>query len=741
LVLFGAGFSGCGSNRGPYADVPQLEVAWTASLGQTGRVTAHTATEDLWIAFDPESDRLLALKLADGSAAWTLPSQEPCGFSEVNADGLLAVRSGGRLNCDQVRLIDTTTGEEVWSAATGIDQFNPVEAGEIGLSAKTVSATGACGVDRWEARSGKKLASIKGTQRFQDLPGHCRGALTSTDLAIVVGPKALVGYDIDTGKKRWSREGKEPDLGSLHSTDPLLADVQIGGVAGLRTLDLASGKLGPILGRPDGAHLAPGPVAVSGDRVVGSYNRGLQQRPDGTYASAVRAWDPDTGKELASWPGQENDDYLGSDADGVYMGRAVPDGRTDWGSSYWVTRGDWAGKPARTVGWIDDGLDSPVIVGGLLIDAGYGELRDGARGQRVVAYRVPEKTTADPVPRSQDGEKPRWSKGDVRLDPTVDPCAEVSEETLRGLGFEALLGREAPLDCEWTEGSTTVSTAVEVVLPDPDGSAISHAEEIVDTARRRMESPVAVDGLGDEAWAEIITSVAGGQNKTYEFGDLRVTSTQIRASVRQQNVVAHVTLQDRTDPSRAKLPPAPVAREASVVSILEDVLGVAGSDMSPPAVADEGPVTQLPDVCDAVASDVHKVLPGAKPTDLEAPGGSRLRGCLWTTRREGYIDSHVQVVAYAVGASPITGANGSVAAEKVFVDSRGDLATSRGDKKWDESAMAEDYTGHYSDASHFVARSDNVILVVDINLRDRDEPVAPSIAPRIADRVMKVIRR
>jgi hypothetical protein len=741
LGLVGAGLSGCGINRSPYADVPQLEVAWIASLGQMSRFTEHTATEDLWIAFEAESSQLLALKLADGSVAWTLPSQEPCGFSKVNADGLLAVRSGTRPNCDQVGLIDTTTGEEVWSADAGIDQFNPVEAGEIGLSGRTVSATGVCGVDRWEARSGKKLTSIKGSQKFQDLPGNCRGALTSSDLAIVVGPKTLVGYDVDTGEKRWSREGKDPDIGSLHSTAPLLAEVQIDGVAGLRTIEPASGELGPIIGRPRGRTMSPGPVSVVGDRVVGSYQRGSRQGPDGTYEAAVRAWDPSSGKELASWPGRDHEDYLGAGNDGIDLGREVPGGRSGSSTSYWVTRADWSGNPARTVGWVDDDLTSPFVVGDLLIDTGYGDLTDDTHGPRAVAYRLPEKTTAAPIPRPKYAEKVKWAKGDVRPDPAIDPCAEVSDETLRGAGFASLIDREVPLDCEWSTGSTTLTTHVDVVSPDSRGDAIQNAQAATATARGWMESPVAIDGLGDEAWAAVSTYVASGPDETYQIGDPTMSSTEIRVAVRQKNVVAYVTLKDWPDPRGFRLPAAAAAREASVVAVLRDVVEAAGLELRVPAEASDGPVTQLPDVCDAVAADVRKALPEAKATDLTAPTDVRLRGCLWATRRAGYIDAHVQIVAYAVGASPLTGATGAVAAEEVFADSRGKLANPLRDKKWDESVMAEDYVGGYSDASHVMVRKDNLILVVGINLRDRDKPIAPTIAQRVADQAMKAIRR
>lgn len=487
--------------------------------------------------------------------------------------------------------------------------------------------------------------------------------------------------------------------------------------------------------------MSPGPAAMVGDRVVGSYDRFAQQRPNGTYESAVRAWDPDSGEELASWPGQEHEDYLGAREDGVYMGREVSDGRTEHGSVYWVTRADWAGEPARTVGWIEDDSIGPiVVVGDLVVESGFGELADGSHGHRVVAYKLPRQTTADPIPRPMRAEKLEWAREDVRPDPRVDPCAEVSEETLRGLGFASLLDREVPLDCEWTEGSATVSTHVEVFSPDSNGSAIANAQEAATTARGWMKSPVAVDGLGDEAWASVSTYVARGPDKEYQFLDQAPTSTEIRVAVRQQNVVAYVTLTDRADP-KGKLPPAAVTREASVISALNDVVAAAGGDLTLPAAVSDGPITQVPDMCDAVAADVRKVLPGAKATDLATKGDARLRGCLWATRRDGYLDSHVQVVAYAVGASPIAGMAGSEAAEKVFADSRGELATSRGDKKWDESVMAEDSSDGYIDANHFMVRSDDVIVAVDINLRDRDEPVASAIAPRIADHAMKAVRR
>ncbi|MEI7056862.1 PQQ-binding-like beta-propeller repeat protein [Nocardioides sp. CCNWLW239] len=741
LALVGAGLCGCGVSRNPYAEVPRLKVAWIAPVEGSPLLTERWATEDLWISFDSRSSRLVALNLEDGSTAWTLASRKLCGLSDVNADGLLAVRSGAVPDCDEVRVIDTATGEELWSTEVGDDENNPVTAGQIGLSGQTVSAAGVCGVDRWEVGSGRKLASLTGTRRHPDLPGRCRAALTSSDLAVIVDSNALVGYDVDTGKRRWSAKGKDADIASLHATDQVLAEIQLDGVSGLRTIDPASGEIGPIIGRPRGRYLSPHPVEVVGNRVVGSYDRSSRPSPSGTYESAVRVWDPESGKELGSWPGKEGDDYLGASEDGVYMGREVPDGRSEHGTAYWVTRADWTGGPARTVGWIeDDAIGSGSVVGDLVIEAGFGELEDGSYGHRVVAYTLPTRTTADPIPRSKNVERPSWASGDVRPDPQVDPCAEVREETLRGLGFTATLEREVPLDCEWAEGSVTLSTHAEVMRPDSTASATARAREWVSSARDPTTSSVAVDGLGDEAWASVSTLVAKGPTAHFELGDPRMSRTEIIVAVRQRNVVALVRLTDIGDHREGRLPPGSVARETGAMAALKDILGAAGAEVKVPDAVSDGPVTDVPDMCAAVADDVRDLLPGAKPTDLTSPGDARLRGCLWATREAGYIHSHVQVVAYAVGPSPITGATGSVAAEEVFADSRGELATPRRDQKWDESVMAEGSDG-YVDASHLRVRRDNVILVVDIGLRDRDKPSASKVAPRVADRAMKAILR
>lgn len=737
LALVGAGLSACGFGRHAYADVPQLEAAWVVPWGGDHPFfEGRLVTKDRWVTFDPGSKQLLALNLDDGSTAWKLPMQDVCAFSEINADGLLAVRSGTRSNCDGVDLIDTESGEKVWSAQVGSDDRNLAGAGRIGLSGQTVSAASPCGVERWEAASGKRLSPIKSSRRYSDRP-DCWGVFTSTHLAVVTGDKSYVGYDVDTGEKRWTQDGKESRIDALYSTDPLVAAMEIDGVAGRRALDPDSGKLGPVLGRPGGSAL---PISGVGNRIVGSYNSRPGIEPDGTYESAVRVWDPASGDELASWPGQPGTDYLGADEDGVLMGISVPGESDQTLGAYWVTRARWSGKPERTLGWIDDSLSRPIVVGGLLIDAGYGEREDGSHGQRIVAYKVPRKTTADPIPRSREEGSLKWAKGDVRPDPSIDPCAEVSDETLGGVGFESLLDREVPLGCAWAVGTTTMTADVDVVPPDSEGSAVGKAEGWVESAREGMKAPVAVDGLGDEAWVSLSTHVATGPDQTYELGDPSLSDTDIVVVARQKNVVARVSLTDRPDPDD-RLPPAAVTREAGVLAALEDVAAAAGVTMRVPRVAGDGPITQLPDMCDAVAAGVRKVLPAAKPTDLTAAGDSRLRGCLWATRRDGYLESHVQVVAYAVGVSPITGITGSVAAEKVFADSRGELATSRTDEKWDESAMAEEYLDGYSDASHFMVRNDNVVLVVDINLRDQDKPVASTIAPRIADDAMKAIRR
>lgn len=741
MGLAGAGLTACGSMRDPYADVPQLERVWTAPMGQGhGRFTAHTSTEELLIAYEPETTHLSALKLADGSVAWKLSSSEPCAFSEVNAAGLLAVRTGLRSNCDQVLVVDTSSGEEVWSTRVGTGNSFPAEAGRIGLSEKVVSAASECGVDRWEARSGKKLPAVKGSWRHPDLASGCRGAVTSTDLAVVAGPKALVGYDVDTGAKRWSRPEKAPEIGSLRATDPMLAELEIDGIAGLRTIEPATGEIGPVIGRPKGV-MSPGPAFVIGDRVVGSYHGVPGLRPDGTYDAAVRAWDPESGEEVASWPGAGRGDYVGIDARGLYMGREVPAGRDGQRTGYWLTRADWSGKPARTVGWVDGGAMNPVLVGDLLIDIGYGELADGSHGRRAAAYKVPEKTTTDPIPRPKPDDEMQWGEEDIRPDPRIDPCAEVGDDVLRELGFAALLARQAPLDCVWTVGSASLSTHVDVMSPDSSGTAVSRARAGMKAARGGMTSPVAIDGLGDEAWASVSERVARGPDRSYEFVDPAASSTEIRIIARQQNVVAHVTFREWPEPEKGTLPPASAARQAGAVAAMKDVVEAAGGELSVPAAASDGPVSRVPDMCDAVAAGVRKVLPGAEPTDLTARGEERLRGCLWSTRRDGYLDSHVQVVAYAVGASPITGADGPTSAKEVFADSTGEMATPRREESWDESAMAEDFESDYADASHYTVRSDNVILAVHINLRDRGQPAASKAAQRIADQAMKAIRR
>lgn len=751
LGLVGAGLAGCGFSRNAYADVPQLEVAWTAADKVNSRgINHHVVTEDMWIAYDSESRRLTALRLADGTTAWQMPSEVPCQFSEVNEAGLVAIRtrsSEGESACGHVTLIDTTTGAEQWSVMVSDDgtKGNFQGDGAVGLSDQTVSAPGVCGIERWAVASGKALTPLKGVRESADTPDRCRDLATSNDLALVADVKAVIGYDVDSGKKLWSRPASEPRIGAFYETDPLLVQIQVDGVAGLRQIASGSGELGPLIGRPSGGlgAIHSTSVEVIGERAVGSYSSdfgtGLGGL-DGTYKSALRAWDLASGAEQASWTGASGEEYLGVDEQGVYLGREVRGGESESNPAYWVTRSDWSGKPARTVAWGEEFLSGAVKVGDLLIESGYGKRPDGSYGDRTIAYRIPKKTTADPVPAGVPSAALAWEKDDVRPDPTVDPCAGVSDETLSGLGFGAMLEHTAPLDCAWSTEHANLSTYVHVVSPDSQDDAVGNAEQAIQQALDSLDSPVAVDGLGDEAWVSVSTVVAGGPDHTFELLDPSITTTGITVVARQENVVGSVRFTERGERIEGRLPRAAVSRQAGVVAALKEVVDATGGEMDVPEPPSDGPVTQVPDMCDAVADDVRTVLPGAKATDLTATGDTRLRGCLWATREYGYIDSHVQVVAYAVGADPITGATSAQAAEEVFADSRGEAATSRGDKRWDESAMAERSDG-YNDASHFVARSGNVIVVVGINLRDRENHVAATVAPRIADRAMKAIRR
>ncbi|UMG94796.1 PQQ-like beta-propeller repeat protein [Nocardioides sp. TF02-7] len=168
-------------------------------------------------------------------------------------------------------------------------------------------------------------------------PGYCRPSAAAGGLAVVADRSGLLGFDADTGARLWRRPGRGAAVHRVYATDPLVADVALGGVRAVRPVDPATGRLGPVLARPLPAIGASPAIADPvGDTVVGAF-----EDPAGgfaaTYGSVLRGWDLGTGEQR--WARvSTGDDYLGADARGAYLGRTVAGSEDGDGLGYWVMR-------------------------------------------------------------------------------------------------------------------------------------------------------------------------------------------------------------------------------------------------------------------------------------------------------------------------------------------------------------------------------------------------------------------
>ncbi|MEU0267022.1 PQQ-binding-like beta-propeller repeat protein [Nocardioides sp. NPDC006303] len=345
-----------------------------------------TATDDLWIYANIDSSRIEAVRLADGKEAWHLPLEENvCEISPVNEAGLVAVRDhpSGMHGCDRVTVVDTADGDALWSATFTSIGGRSEGGGMVGLTEKTVSVTTECAVERWDATTGDPLEPLRARQGAGELGAFgCRVATTGAT-ALVPEADGISGFDVDTGKRLWTVAGDRPQVGAVYATEPIVADVWIEGVQGVRVIDPRTGQLGRIVGRSlDAGAAAPtlGLADVVGDRIAGAYDEELSGS-DAAADGAVRTWDLTSGTEAWSRASEAGDIFLGADEKGVYIGR---DTRSDAG--YSVLRRDLDDGSEDVVGSVENAPAVVTKVGDLLLVGGADAAREDSE---TTAYQLP----------------------------------------------------------------------------------------------------------------------------------------------------------------------------------------------------------------------------------------------------------------------------------------------------------------------------------------------------------------
>lgn len=699
----------CGADD-PRDDAPVLEVAWTSvAEGWDAYRTPSVADEDIWVYRSHESRALVGVSLDDGAVAWTSPLGEVCAFSAIDDAGSLAVQSGPR--CSTLTVLDVTSGETRWTDTVRFpDDTYPSKRGlSLGISAETVTVATRCGIERWALADGAFRSRLQARGENE----YCRPSATSGDLAIVADRTGLIGYDSETGALRWRRPGATAAVHRIHAVDPLLADVAIDGVRAVRRIDPATGELGPVVGRPLPVH-GPG-VAIAdpvGDAVIGAYHDPAGGF-DESYAAVVRAWDGASGEQRWARP-STGDDYLGADADGFYLGRPITDRDDGDGYAYWVMRWGPDDAEPQTVGWIDEQVLDMKRVGDLL-------LVGGSYGQPTTAYRLPGTSEDLPIPDGRDEHTdPTWSRDDLRTDPLVDPCAAVTPQTLRDLGFVEAAALPAPLDCRWSEGDRVLVVGVSVERPDDDRTAVEVAEQRATDLRNGVRYDEVEDSpLAEEVWQASTASVGASSYEEVPGA----TSTGARVLVREANVVVGASFEqapgDPAAPAR-RLPIAGARVQEGLRAAVRDVLSTwdrsdAGAG---PGSGQDGTITAVPDPCRTLARGVRPLVPRARPVDLTAAGEERLLGCRWQPRQYGDL---VQVTAYAVGPNPLTGATATAEASSIVAADGGVPLAEPVRGPWDEAWQSGERRSPFRDAGRLVVRVDNLVLVVQVALSDLDE--------------------
>lgn len=234
----------------PTAGEP-LSPSWQVALDQPNAFTLNDLSTrgrfDLgptrWVTDDSVislgATELVSYDLASGEKRWTagIPGGEICAASfDLTSDGTGAVLSGER--CTKVTAFDTSTGKQVWSADSGLDNpsiGNPHPAGTNGISVtdEAVTVTSQC--------SGAATLDMGSGKVRHTLPGADCTATASYENVVVSGTRgqnAYETYDATTGDQLASFSGAPVPATPWRvvSADPLVVAGTGGNVFGLWSL-------------------------------------------------------------------------------------------------------------------------------------------------------------------------------------------------------------------------------------------------------------------------------------------------------------------------------------------------------------------------------------------------------------------------------------------------------------------------------------------------------------------------
>lgn len=727
----------------PRDDVPTLEVAWTVegevpliALDGAGTPESTSVTSgDRYFATyhgDGMTSGVQAVDLTSGATLWRTGTALLCGLSEPSPSGTLVAwqsSQGEAMSCDTVSALSADTGETLWTQRIP----DPMHRGglgpmSVGATDRTVTVPTACGILRLDAATGEELGTLPGTPCGDELaPGT--SAITTGELIIVPGADSLAAFDADSGDEVWRTPGTGFDIEDVRSRDPLVLDMTVAGVAGIREVDVATGGIGAVIGRPLPAiHAGDFPIAQpGGEEVVGSYEN-LIGGIDGTYGSSVRAWDRASGEETFVWH-TAGDELIGVDETGAYIGRTI-DTDSSGGYAYWVMHRPPGGE-MQSAGWIDDQVLEFMKVGDLLLVHGWADPGDdsGLQGAITTAYRLPAQGTDIEPPAPKSAAEPiAWADDDVRSDPTVDLCAQVDPGTLRELGLGDAADRPAPLGCAWEGGGVHLSAAATAFAPgttDPvtgeEGERRSGAEQAqaaVD-GLRSAGGYSEVDGLGDEAIA--VTSETVGAPQNGELYAPPVSSAGVELVVREGNLVVAISVGSGETPSifvpspESSLPISGAKLEQIAIQAADDVLVAAAADPLD-ATAAEDPIG-VPDVCETVTvEDID-----AAPDALASGTDPRASACLWQGDGEAGGGGYVYAVAYEAGPGHLSGMTAADRAAAVYGASQGEPLQIDGA---DEAHLVRSPRS-WDGAARVVARSGDVVIIAQVStVPDEDAPDA-----------------
>ncbi|EWS82965.1 hypothetical protein BF93_05655 [Brachybacterium phenoliresistens] len=727
----------------PRDDVPTLEVAWRVE-GEvpiipfdgagTPESTSATSGDRYFATYhgDGMTSGVQAVDLTSGETLWKTGTNLLCGLSEPSASGILVAwqssqREGS--DCDAVTALSADTGETLWTQQVE----DPVHRGGLGPKSvaatdRTVTVPTACGILRLDAATGEELGRLPDSPCGDELASGT-GAITTGELIIVPGAEALTAFDAASGEEVWRTPGTALEIDEVRSHDPLVLDMTVDGVPGIREVDVSTGEIGPLIGRPlPRIHSGDFPIAQpGGDEIVGSYEN-LIGGIDGTYGSSLRAWDRASGEETFVWH-TAGDELIGVDETGAYLGRTI-DTDSRGGYAYWVMHRPPGGE-VESVGWIDDQVLEFMKVDDLLLVHGWADPGDdsGLQGAITTAYRLPEQGTEVEPPAPKSAAAPiAWADDDVRTDPTVDLCAQVAPETLRELGIGDAADRPAPLGCAWEGGGVYLSAGATAFAPgttDPvtgeEGERRSGAER-ARTAFEGLRSDGAyseVAGLGDEAI--VVTSETVGAPAHDELRTPPVSSAAVELVVREGNLVVAISVGSGETPSMFTSPPEsllPVSGarlEQIAIRAADDVLVAAGAGpLDAPAV--EGP-TGVPDVCGTITVEGLDAAPDA----LASGTDPRVSACLWQGDDEVARSGFVYAAAYEAGPGPLSGMTAADRAAAVYGTSRGEPLQIDGA----DEAHLELSPRSWQGSARVVARSGDVVVIAQVRTEeDEDTPDA-----------------